>query len=407
MEYQTHTLDNGLRIIHYPYISEISYCGFVVNTGTRDEMADEEGMAHFVEHMLFKGTQRRKSLHIANRMENVGGEINAYTTKEETFVYSIFPEEYLPRAIDLLSDMVFHSTFDQMQIERERGVVLDEINSYLDTPADLIYDDFENLLFSGHDLGHYILGNPQSLKTFDTQRIKNFVERQYNPESMVFFSFGKSPFSKVVKQVEKQLSCISGNGILSKKRRIPTDTSVRKESVSKGIMQAHVMMGRKTYDMYHPHRYALYLLNNILGGSSMNSRLNVALREKNGLVYNVESSAAFYTDTGVFALYFACDPHDVERCVRLVENELQRLKENRLTPGQLATAKKQLKGQMMISAENHENVALDMAKNFLHYNEYRSPEETLKIIDSVTSEQLQQVAIEVFDLSKLSQLRYL
>ncbi|MCW1734508.1 M16 family metallopeptidase [Anaerorudis cellulosivorans] len=406
MKYQTHMLDNGLRIIHYPYLSEISYCGFAVNTGTRDEMPDEEGMAHFVEHMLFKGTKRRKSLHIANRMENVGGEINAYTTKEETFVYSIFPEEYLPRAVDLLSDMVFHSTFDQIQIEREQGVVLDEINSYLDTPADLIYDDFENLLFSGHDLGHYILGNPQSLKTFDTQRLKNFVERQYNPALMVFFSFGKSPFSKVVKQVEKHLAGIPANGILSKKREIPTDSSIRKERVAKGIMQAHVMMGRKTYDMYHPDRYALYLLNNILGGNGMNSRLNVALREKNGLVYNVESSVSFYTDTGVFALYFACDPRHMERCVQLVENELQRLKETRLTPGQLATAKKQLKGQMMISAENHENVALDMAKNFLHYHEYRSPEETLKIIDSVTSVQLQQVATEVFDLSMLSQLCY-
>ncbi|NMB49258.1 MAG: insulinase family protein, partial [Bacteroidales bacterium] len=364
MKYRTHTLTNGLRIIYSLHLSEISYCGFVINAGTRDEMLDEYGMAHFVEHMLFKGTKRRKAHHIINRIENVGGEMNAYTTKEETFVYSAFPEEYFPRAVDLLGDMVFHSEFAGKQIERERDVVLDEINSYLDTPTDLIYDDFENLLFTGHDLGHYILGNPESLKTFDTQRLKSFVEREYNPASMVFFFLGKTPFSKVVKQVEKHLASVSANGILSKKRVEPTDSAIRKEMKCKGIMQTHVMMGRTTYDMHHPDRYALYLLNNVLGGNGMNSRLNVALREKNGLVYNVESNAEFYTDTGVFSLYFACNPQNVDRCVHLVEKELERLREEKLTPVQLATAKKQLKGQLMISAENHENVALSMAKDF-------------------------------------------
>ncbi len=406
MKYRTHTLTNGLRIIYSLHLSEISYCGFVINAGTRDEMLDEYGMAHFVEHMLFKGTKRRKAHHIINRIENVGGEMNAYTTKEETFVYSAFPEEYFPRAVDLLGDMVFHSEFAGKQIERERDVVLDEINSYLDTPTDLIYDDFENLLFTGHDLGHYILGNPESLKTFDTQRLKSFVERQYDPASMVFFFLGKTPFSKVVKQVEKHLASVSANGILSKKRVEPTDNAIRKEMKCKGIMQTHVMMGRTAYDMHHPDRYALYLLNNILGGNGMNSRLNMALREKNGLVYNVGSNAEFYTDTGVFSLYFACNPRYVDRCVQLVEKELQRLREERLTPVQLATAKKQLKGQLMISAENHENVALSMAKDFLHFNEFHSVEEMLEKIDSITAEQMQKVAIDVLDPSQLSQLRY-
>ncbi len=406
MKYRTHTLTNGLRIIYSLHLSEISYCGFVINAGTRDEMPDEYGMAHFVEHMLFKGTKRRKAHHIINRIENVGGEMNAYTTKEETFVYSAFPEEYFPRAIDLLGDMVFHSEFAGRQIERERDVVLDEINSYLDTPTDLIYDDFENLLFTGHDLGHYILGNPESLKTFDTQRLKSFVEREYNPASMVFFFLGKTPFSKVVKQVEKHLASVSANGILSKKRVEPTDSAIRKEMKCKGIMQTHVMMGRTTYDMHHSDRYALYLLNNVLGGNGMNSRLNVALREKNGLVYNVESNVEFYTDTGVFSLYFACNPQNVDRCVHLVEKELERLREEKLTPVQLATAKKQLKGQLMISAENHENVALSMAKDFLHFNAYHSVDEMLEKIDSVTAEQMQKVAIDVFDPSQLSQLRY-
>ena len=369
-------------------------------------MPDEYGMAHFVEHMLFKGTKRRNSRQIINRIENVGGEMNAYTTKEETFVYSAFPEAYFSRAIDLLSDMVFHSEFARTQIERERDVVLDEINAYLDTPADLIYDDFENLLFSGHELGHYILGNPESLETFDTQRLKDFAERQYNPASMVFFFLGKPPFSKIVKQVEKHLASVSINGILPKKRVEPTDKAIRKEIKCKGIVQTHVMMGRTAYDMHHPDRYALYLLNNILGGNGMNSRLNMALREKNGLVYTVGSDAEFYTDTGVFSLYFACNPRYVDRCVQLVEKELQRLREERLTPVQLATAKKQLKGQLMISAENHENVALSMAKDFLHFNEFHSVDEMLEKIDSITAEQMQKVAIDVLDPSQLSQLRY-
>ncbi|MFY9515352.1 MAG: pitrilysin family protein [Dysgonamonadaceae bacterium] len=406
MKYQTHTLTNGLRIIYSSHLSEIAYCGFAINTGTRDEMPDEYGMAHFVEHMLFKGTKRRNSRQIINRIENVGGEMNAYTTKEETFVYSAFPEAYFSRAIDLLSDMVFHSEFARTQIERERDVVLDEINAYLDTPADLIYDDFENLLFSGHELGHYILGNPESLETFDTQRLKDFAERQYNPASMVFFFLGKPPFSKIVKQVEKHLASVSINGILPKKRVEPTDKAIRKEIKCKGIVQTHVMMGRIAYDMHHPDRYALYLLNNILGGNGMNSRLNVALREKNGLVYTVGSNAEFYTDTGVFSLYFACNPRYVDRCVQLVEKELQRLREERLTPVQLATAKKQLKGQLMISAENHENVALSMAKDFLHFNEFHSVDEMLEKIDSITAEQMQKVAIDVLDPSQLSQLRY-
>lgn len=406
MQYQSYILANGLRIIHQPFPSHISYCGIVVNTGARDEYPDETGMAHFVEHMLFKGTKRRKAHHIATRMENVGGEINAYTAKEETFIYSAFPEEYFSRAIELLGDIVFHSEFNPSQIERERDVILDEINSYVDTPSELIYDDFENLLFAGHDLGHYILGSPESLQTFNTRNITNFVERQYNPARIVFFSLGKTPFSTVIKQAEKHLQTIIDHDGATKKRTSPPDNGFQEQVISKGIKQAHVMMGRKAYDMHHPDRYALYLLNHILGGNSMNSRLNVSLREKNGLVYNVESNVTFYTDTGIFTVYFACDPRYVDRCVRLVEKELQRLRENRLTPVQLARAKKQLKGQLMISAENHENIALDMAKSFLHFNVYRSLKDTVAEIDSVTAEELQRVADDLFDPSKLSRLRY-
>lgn len=279
MIYQSHTLSNGLRVIHRPFPSQISYCGFAVNAGTRDEYPDELGMAHFVEHMLFKGTQKRKAHHIANRMENVGGELNAYTTKEETFIYAAFLEEYFPRAVELLSDVIFHSEFQPMQIEREREVILDEINSYNDSPSELIYDDFENMLFAGHDIGHYILGAPSTLETFDTEKTRRFVERQYHPSRMVFFSFGKTPFEKVVRQAEKYFS-FPANACTAKKRTPPVIITPQTELLRKNTAQSHVMLGCRAFDMRHSLRYPLYLLHNILGGGSLNSRLNTSLREK-------------------------------------------------------------------------------------------------------------------------------
>lgn len=392
--YFTHTLPNGLRIIHRPFPSQISYCGIAVNAGTRDENEDEHGMAHFVEHMLFKGTRKRKAHHIANRMENVGGEMNAYTTKEETFIYATFLEEYMARAVELLSDVVFHSEFSQTHIERERDVILDEINSYCDSPAELIYDDFENMIFSGHHIGHYILGNPASLETFDTEKVRRFVARQYHPSRMVFFSFGKTPFEKVVRLAEKYFSVHAGACSVNE-RISPVVIPPQKQVLPKNTAQSHVMMGCRTFDMRHPLRYSLYLLHNILGGGSMNSRLNTSLREKHGLVYNVESNATFYTDTGLFAIYFACDPKHTDRCLRLVQKEIHRLCSQPLSAMQLAFAKKQWKGQLGIASENNENTALSMAKTFLHFNTYRSFEEVFAHIDAVDSAHVQEVACEI------------
>ena len=342
-DYFSHILPNGLRIVHLPSASPVSYCGFAVNAGTRDEEMDEFGLAHFVEHMIFKGTEKRKSWHILNRMENVGGELNAYTTKEETFVYSIFMEEHFRRAFELLSDLVFHSQFPEQEIEKEVDVILDEINSYEDSPSELIFDEFENLLFDGHALGHNILGDEQSLLGFGSESGKSFMRRFYAPENMVFFSMGRIPFKKIVQMAESTLSDID---------------------------QAHVLIGGRAYSMHDEKRLPLFLLNNLLGGPGMNNRLNVSLREKNGLVYNVESNVTSYTDTGLASIYFGTDPKNKEKAIRLVYKELAKLREVKLTATQLAAAKKQVIGQLGVSGDNREGLFLGLGKSFLHYNRY-------------------------------------
>ena len=397
MNYQTQTLSNGLRVIHCDFSSLISYCGIVVNTGSRDEHPEEHGVAHFVEHLLFKGTQRRKAHHIANRMENIGGELNAYTTKEETFIYATFLTSYFSRATELLGDIVFNSIFPEKQIEREREVILDEINAYIDSPAELIYDDFENLLFSQHDMGHYILGSPESLCDIDKKAIRDFVERQYQPQKMVFFSYGKTPFSTVVRMAEKYFSAATQNMYTPKRRIPPTPNEPITDIIRKQTAQTHVIMGCRTYDMYHDRRFSLYLIHNILGGGSLNSRLNTSLREKHGLVYNVETNAVLYTDTGLFYIYFACDTKDKEKCIKLINKEIDKLKRTPLTPLQLSLAKKQWIGHMGIALENNENVALTTAKNFLHFNPILSFNAISSRIEAITSEQIQETANEVFN----------
>ncbi|MDD2512011.1 MAG: pitrilysin family protein [Proteiniphilum sp.] len=406
MMIHTYTLANGLRIIHRDAPSEISHCGIVLNTGSRDEYPEEAGMAHFVEHMLFKGTHRRRAHHIASRMESVGGELNAYTTKEETFYYATFLGEYFPRAVELLADMLFHSEFSPVQIDREREVILDEINSYQDAPSELIYDDFENMLFEGHDLGHYILGAPETLNRFTREQILQFVQRQYQPSQMVFFSTGKTPFPKVVRQIENHFA-FSSAALEPKKRIAPSASFLpRKERPRKNTAQAHVMMGFPAFSMHHPQRQALLLLSNILGGDGLNSRLNASLREKHGLVYEVESNVTLYTDTGLFAVYFAGDPQQRERCIRLVRKEIGRLLQKELTPMQLSLAKRQWKGQLAIAAEQSENYTLAMAKRFLHTSRYLSLEEMFARIDAITAGEMRAVAGDLF-IAEPFELSYL
>ena len=403
----TWVMPNGLRIIHEPSHSRVAYCGFAVDAGTRDEQEQEQGMAHFVEHLIFKGTRKRKAWHILNRMENVGGDLNAYTNKEETVIYSAFLVEHFSRAFELLADIVFHSTFPQHEIEKETEVIIDEIQSYEDNPAELIFDDFEDLIFRGHPLGRNILGRPDLLRTFRSNDVMAFTKRYYRPENAVFFVSGDIDFKRIVRLAEKYVGDIGEGAFVNEtSRKAPLPYVPDCVTLDKGTNQAHVMIGGRGYDAYNPRRTALYLLNNMLGGPGMNSRLNVALRERRGLVYNVESNLTAYTDTGTFCIYFGCDPNDVDLCTRLVYKELKRLRENRLTLSQLAAAKKQLIGQIGVASDNHESNALGMAKTFLHYNRYESQEAVCRRIEALTPDQLLEVANEMFAEEYLSRLIY-
>lgn len=405
MQYNIHTLSNGLRIIHEPSSSKVAYCGFAVDAGTRDEAENEQGMAHFVEHLIFKGTRKRKAWHILNRMENVGGDLNAYTNKEETVIYSAFLTEHFGRALELLADIVFHSTFPQNEIEKETEVIIDEIQSYEDTPSELIFDDFEDMIFRNHPLGRNILGRPDLLKKFRSEDAMAFTSRFYQPSNMVFFVLGDFNFQKIVRQVEKLLVDLPLVTV-ENQRTIPPLYVPEQLVVHKETHQAHVMIGSRGYNAYDDKRTALYLLNNILGGPGMNSSLNVSLRERRGLVYTVESNLTSYTDTGAFCIYFGTDPEDVDTCLKLTYKELKRMRDVKMTSSQLMAAKKQLIGQIGVASDNNENNALGMAKTFLHYNKYESSESVFRRIEALTAEGLLEVANEMFAEEYLSTLIY-
>ncbi len=405
MAYNTFTFPNGLRLIHVPSPTDVVYCGFAINAGTRDEYDREEGIAHFVEHLIFKGTRKRKAWHILNRMENVGGDLNAYTNKEETVVYSAFLKEHFSRATELLSDIVFHSTFPQHEIDKEVEVIIDEIQSYEDSPADLIFDEFEELVFPNHPLGRNILGKPEILRTFRSEHALRFTERFYRPGNMVFFVYGNLNFRYIVRTVGKTVSDIpSGAG--SCLRNIPLPYEPKQITVHKDTHQAHIMIGGRGFHAYDERRTGLYLLNNLLGGPGMNSRLNVSLREKRGLIYNIESNISSYTDTGTFSIYFGCDDKNADRCTELVLKELKKLREHALTSAQLTAAKKQIIGQIGVAGDNFESNALGMGKYFLHYKNYEEKEELFKRIEAVTSSTLLDIANTLFDENYLSMLSY-
>ena len=405
MNYHTHTLSNGLRIIHAPNQSAVAYCGFAIDAGTRDEAENEQGMAHFVEHLLFKGTQKRHAWHILNRMEHVGGDLNAYTNKEETVVYSAFLAEHFPRAVELLADIVFHSTFPQTEIDKEVEVIIDEIQSYEDSPCELIFDDFEELIFPRHPLGRNILGKPDLLRQFKSEDALRFTNRYYQPNNMIFFVQGNVEFKRVVRLVEKATADLSSNASTFERKRpevyIPQTLTLHRDT-----HQAHVMIGSRGYDAHNEKRTALYLLNNILGGPGMNSRLNVSLRERSGLVYNVEANLTSYTDTGVFCIYFGTEHKDVERCIRLVKKELKKLCDKPLSPIQLAAAKKQIIGQIGVARDHAENTALSMAKTFLHYHKMDNPQDIFQRIEALTAKELWEVSNEMFAEENLSSLIY-
>ena len=413
MKYNTYTLDNGLRIIHLPSDSKVVYCGYQINAGTRDEEPGEEGLAHFCEHVTFKGTERRKAWHILNCLESVGGDLNAYTNKEGTVYYAAILKEHIAKAVDLLSDIVFHSTYPQQEIDKEVEVICDEIESYNDSPAELIYDEFENILFKGNSLGHNILGTAEQVRQFTTEDALRFTRKLYRPDNAVFFAYGDIDFKKLVTLLKRSVG--------SEELRVKNEEfNSREEERMKGeesnspkgqtiVMekhthQAHVMIGTQAYDVHDDRRMPLYLLNNILGGPGMNAKLNLALREHNGLVYTVESTMVAYGDTGTWSIYFGCDEHDVKRCLRLVRKELDKFMEKPLSDAQLRAAKKQIKGQIGVACDNRENFALDFGKSFLHYGWEKNVDRLYEQVDAITAQQMQAVAQELFDEHRLTTL---
>ena len=403
-KYNTYTFDNGLRVIHLPSVSQVVYCGYDIAAGTRDEMPGEEGLAHFCEHMTFKGTARRHALQIINALEGVGGELNAFTNKEDTCYYAAISKEHFAQAVDVLTDIVFHSRYPQTEIDKEVEVICDEIESYNDSPAELIYDEFENILFEGHPLGHNILGHAEQLRTYTTDDALRFVERNYRPDNAVFFVYGDIDFKRLVKLLaNKDIPARTGHTPIP--QTLP-DTRLSANTITRSIgsHQAHVMLGTKTYAYEDPRRMTLYLLNNILGGPGMNARLNLSLRERHGLVYTVESSMASYGDTGVWCIYFGCDHHDIKSCLRLVRHELDRVMQKPLSANQLTAAKRQLKGQLAIACDNREQFALDFGRSYLHHGHERDLDSLCRRIDSITAEDLQKVANELFATDHLTTL---
>ena len=465
MKYNTYTLDNGLRIIHLPSDSQVVYCGYQINAGTRNEEPGEEGLAHFCEHVTFKGTERRKAWHILNCLESVGGDLNAYTNKEGTVYYSAILKEHIARAVDLLSDIVFHSVYPQAEIDKEVEVICDEIESYNDSPAELIYDEFENILFKGSPLGHNILGTAEQVRAFKTEDALRFTRKLYRPDNAIFFAYGDIDFKKLVKLIQKALGeCPKGRELacsadcksaetpteerIAEKtpteeriaEKTPTKERITEETPSgetpteemeagdanhkvqsskfnvqskvagqtivmqKNTHQAHVMIGTQAYDVNDDRRMPLYLLNNMLGGPGMNAKLNLALREHNGLVYTVESTMVAYGDTGTWSIYFGCDEHDVKRCLRLVRKELDKFMQKPLSDAQLKAAKKQIKGQIGVACDNRENFALDFGKSFLHYGWEKNVDRLYEQVDEITAAQIQAVAQELFDKDRLTTL---
>lgn len=403
MDLHFHTLPNGIRLIHLQSSSKVAHCGFFINTGSRDEAEDEHGVAHLIEHLIFKGTSRRKAFHILSRMEDVGGEVNAYTTKEETCIHASFLHDYYDRFLDLLSDILFRSTFPEKAIETEKEVVLDEINSYKDSPSEQIYDDFEDQVFMNHSLGRSILGSRELLPKLSRQQIINFIEKKYNTDQMVLASVGDISFPKLKKLFEKYFKDFPTR-TRDFQRQPFLEYSPKVKKVKMNTNQVHVVYGNLAYNLNDERRMVLHLLTNILAGPGMISRLNLALRERHGYSYNIESNYSPYTDSGIFSVYFSTDKEYVNRCIKLMLKEFTRMQEFLMGGIQLKKAKQQIIGQLAISVENLENQMLSIGKSYLVYGKVDTMETIYKKIENITAVQLRDVAREILNKENLSSL---
>lgn len=404
-EYLTYTFPNGIRLIHQQTASPVGHLGIIINTGSRDELPDEHGIAHFIEHCIFKGTQKRKAYHILSRMEDVGGELNAYTTKEETALYATFLSDYYSRAAELLSDILFNSVFPEKELKLEKEVVVEEINSYNDSPSELIFDEFDELIFDGHSIARNILGTYDSVRSFGRENIFRFTGRNYHTDQMVISSVGNISFRKLIALTERYFGIAPQNLRAFSREKFNNYIPGNRE-VAKDTFQTHCMVGNIAYDSADPKRIVMILLNNLLGGQGMNSRLNLALRERKGLAYNVESSYTSYSDTGLFNVYFGTDNDHFEKALQIVFKEFENLRKTSLGTLQLTRAKKQLKGQLAIATENREDLMLTIGKSFLFYNRVDPMPVVFEKIEGVTAPQIMEVANEILNPAQMSRLIY-
>ncbi len=405
-DFLTYRLANGIRVIHQQTDSPVAHLGILINTGSRDETEKEHGLAHFIEHSVFKGTKKRKAFHVLSRIEDVGGELNAYTTKEETTLFSTFLAEYYERAAELLSDILFNSVYPEKELNREKEVINEEINSYKDSPSELIFDEFEELVFDGHPIARNILGTSKNISKFNRETILKFIDNNYHTDQMVVSSVGKIRFDELLRIVQEYFGSVEAKYRINDRQKFENYIPAQK-SLTKDTFQTHCVLGNIAYDTKHDKRIIMVLLNNLLGGQAMNSRLNLALRERKGLAYNIESNYTAYSDTGLFNVYFGTDRENFEKAYNLVLKEFKLIRDNKLGAVQLSKAKKQLIGQIAISTESHDDLMLTIGKSFLLYDTVDPLRMVFQKIDSITAGELLDVANEILDENRLSRLIYL
>ena len=400
------TLPNGIRVVHKEVQStKIVHCGIMLDIGSRDEQEHQQGIAHFWEHMAFKGTKKRKAFHVINRLESLGGELNAYTTKEKICFYASILDNHFDKSIELLADITFNSIFPEKQIEKEKLVILEEMSMYVDSPEDAIQDEMDELIFANHQLGNNILGNTNSVKSFKKSDFVNFIEENIDAQKIIFACVGNVSFKKVKKTAEKYFGDITykSNNIMrtAASRYVPEFRLQNKD-----ITQAHCAIGKRAFNVHSKDRIPFFVLNNILGGQAMNSRLNLSLREKHGLVYGIDSNYHSYTDTGMFGIFYGTEPDSLEKSIDLIFKEIKKLQTVRMGKSQLQTAKNQIKGQMAMSEENYNSIMLMMAKSILDLDGIHSLDFIFNVIDEISANQLQELAVETLKLDEMSILKY-
>lgn len=404
---QIHTFGNGLQLVHQQtnHESMVAHVGLIMNTGSRDETEKEIGLAHFIEHVLFKGTKKRKAYHVLSRLEDVGAELNAYTSKEETVITTSFLNEHYERSIELIADIVINSIFPQKEIEKEKEVVIDEINSYRDTPSEQIFDDFDWLLFPNHPLGYNILGTKAHVRKFSQKHVLQFVQNHYLAQNMTISSVGNISFNRLIYLIEKYFGNLAASNSI-RTRTAPEPYEAVQLNKKRRVYQAHCMIGNRAYSLMDEKRVAFSLLNNYLGGPGMNSRLNLGIREKYGFTYNLESNYTALSDTGHFSIYLGTDQQYLQRTIELVHKELKQLREVKIGPLQLKKAQQQLIGQIAISEESNANRMINNGKSLMSYGKISELKAVNAKIMAVTPEMIQEVANEIFDPTQLSMLIY-